>query len=483
MLPVAAVVALQLGQVPFPTPADEGIRIGHDYVADLIAMAPSVPRGERAWNKYLVPYGALRCMPDEVAGMPKPGDARWERAADYCRQNRKWFAQIRAAASMPAMGYPLSTKSDPDALALPPCPDAEPEAPDPPPMAPPRVSELKYQFAGAARSLTRLLWCDAMLAVTEKDGATVGADLRAMMGLSRHAAEHANSMTEGISIAIAEVMFKALRYVLETDPGLLSQTDLNGLSDDLVQYPAGGRIRPSLDFERAMLLDELQRAYADDGKGDGRLTANGIRELDQMSQSKETLEDILNHNLLYAGYFWAHVATRAQTVAEFDARANAPAWKAPLWELDHWPDTPIDRDLQEAKDYRTKYTLLEIIMPNLAAMARVSEATIQRRDAAKVAIALELFRRKNRVFPGSLKELLPALLQVIPPDRFTGKAICYRVVEGRAVVYSCGPDLKDDEGRASSEAGDLRQWRPPRAPRDEDDPPPDGDWVLFELRP
>ena len=63
------------------------------------------------------------------------------------------------------------------------------------------------------------------------------------------------------------------------------------------------------------------------------------------------------------------------------------------------------------------------------------EIVTQQRDATLVALALNLYHRQHDAWPEHLDELVPDLLPAVPPDRFTGGPLCYRVLEGRPLLY------------------------------------------------
>jgi hypothetical protein len=93
-------------------------------------------------------------------------------------------------------------------------------------------------------------------------------------------------------------------------------------------------------------------------------------------------------------------------------------------------------------------------------------------------IAIELFRRKNERYPSSLSELVPACVNTVPLDPFSGQPLIYRVTTNSYLLYSIGPDRKDDGGKplvplgstpatltfgsADVGAGDLISTPPPK---------------------
>jgi hypothetical protein len=66
--------------------------------------------------------------------------------------------------------------------------------------------------------------------------------------------------------------------------------------------------------------------------------------------------------------------------------------------------------------------------------------------AADAAIAVERFRRRHGRLPKRLDELVPDLLPAVPKDPFTGDPLHYAAGGGFYLVYSVGPDGKDNGG-------------------------------------
>ncbi|MBI1840934.1 MAG: hypothetical protein HYR88_08810, partial [Verrucomicrobia bacterium] len=59
-------------------------------------------------------------------------------------------------------------------------------------------------------------------------------------------------------------------------------------------------------------------------------------------------------------------------------------------------------------------------------------------------------------YPAALAELAPALLASPPQDPFDGQPLRYALKAGGYLLYSIGPDLRDDLGeRPTGKTGDL----------------------------
>jgi hypothetical protein len=65
----------------------------------------------------------------------------------------------------------------------------------------------------------------------------------------------------------------------------------------------------------------------------------------------------------------------------------------------------------------------------------------------QVAFALAAHRADHKAYPKALADLAPKYLDKIPDDLFTGKPLVYRPTENGFLLYSLGPNGKDDDGR------------------------------------
>jgi len=67
--------------------------------------------------------------------------------------------------------------------------------------------------------------------------------------------------------------------------------------------------------------------------------------------------------------------------------------------------------------------------------------------SSRIAVAIERYRRAHRdAIPATLTDLVPTYLDDIPEDPLTGKPLLYRAASDAYIVYSVGPDGKDDGG-------------------------------------
>jgi len=98
--------------------------------------------------------------------------------------------------------------------------------------------------------------------------------------------------------------------------------------------------------------------------------------------------------------------------------------------------------------------LAMLMLPALQYLADMDDAADQRLRNVKIAIAFAAFRDETGRYPAKLDELVPKYLPAVPLDRFTDKPPVYRPNEKGYLLYSLGPDGKDNEGRSQDDDRD-----------------------------
>jgi hypothetical protein len=95
----------------------------------------------------------------------------------------------------------------------------------------------------------------------------------------------------------------------------------------------------------------------------------------------------------------------------------------------------------------TRNFLAGLFMDALSAASRKLVREQASVDLARGAIALERHRLAHGEFPESLDSLAPQLIAQVPHDVFGGQSLHYRRTDdGQFVLYSIGPNEKDDGG-------------------------------------
>lgn len=77
---------------------------------------------------------------------------------------------------------------------------------------------------------------------------------------------------------------------------------------------------------------------------------------------------------------------------------------------------------------------------------------------AELGIAVARYRAEHGALPQKLADVVPQYIDDIPVDPFDGRPMRYVILGGNALIYSVGPDRKDDGGKdydTKTELGDL----------------------------
>src|SRR5262249_10020383 len=100
-----------------------------------------------------------------------------------------------------------------------------------------------------------------------------------------------------------------------------------------------------------------------------------------------------------------------------------------------------------------EHLLTRALFPPLDHMHTAAQQNRAWLDTARVALAVERFRRQHRRWPASLEELPRELLASIPADPFDGQPLRYLRTDFGVAIYAVGPDGQDDEGEIGPRQG------------------------------
>jgi hypothetical protein len=470
-----------------------------DYLAQLNAPILSVAVEDRAWPLYrkallgldLVEQGKpdaeRKAVLDRIDRLDlAPGDANWAQLSTWIGAHTGDIESIRAGAAKPSLGFVLGPKGS---------------AVDPELhwdlYNTPRTRLIDQSIVSTllpnlqlARTMAKVLAVDAAIAREARDGKRLTADLDAMRGVSRQCREQF-IIGELVSSNIDMMLLAQLEKTLSLSPELLDESQLIRLAHRLGQM--GGRTADSVidvKWEQIAFRDVMQRLYTDDGHGDGRLTAQGARDLQALS----AITAGRSLNLAFAATSLGLLpitSTRKDIENEYDrllgltrAQFSRPGREVAAEGSDQLVQQRID-EIRDSAYLCARYLPLAIMAPNLNTVQLSTEKMLGRRDGLTVGLALEVYRRRHGSYPATLDALSPELLPQVPEDRIVGGEVHYCIIDGRPVVYSIGVDHDDDGGKVppgkdgmpAFDAAAL--WHQPAA----SGKPIDGDWILYDGRP
>ena len=372
---------------------------------------PKIPDGQNAARVYEQAFESLGMMtdkktidwavpvckwldsPQEKQSTTRPSDAR---IREVLKANARGLTQLRRAADMKQcnfVGYWDWTDL---------------------------VSAL-LGHVSSMRTAAELLAADARMRAIDGDLAGAIADLKALFAMSEHITREPTVITALVAMAIESRGVETMEIVLAGSNA--TAPELSSLKIDPL-FSHGRMVRSALRGEEAMVLSILASL------GDSEHLYHSIPRRD--------LPELLMP--LYRVFLMAdEIRVYNAAVREWQRLAAMPYHQA----RDQW------RSFPERMKKRQGGFLTPMMLPAVSAYPdRAAEGDAKRR-LVRLAVAVTICRIKTGALPASLYKLIPEFIETIPADPFNGEPLRMALnKDGGAVLYSVGPDPKDDGGRA-----------------------------------
>ena len=281
------------------------------------------------------------------------------------------------------------------------------------------------------RAIVRYLAVDARQAAAMGDGLRAAEDLETIYRASEHVAQEPFLVCELVAIATEGTANQTLRDILNhtLDP----PAELLALKFP-PQMPTLNVIDLDLRLEEAIGMTMVSQLNTD---------------LEQIQVLQPLSEKI---KLMLAVYSAPFVRAFFLNATATDLRETYRELRRQIAEL----SSPSKENLDKFNDFDAKKhtPLVGLLIPAVGACGKAAlRAEAQRRITHT---ALALFRyyhapgengQPRKEFPQSLKDLLPDDIAYLPSDPFTrGQPLRYHLTEHGFLLYSIGPNLRDDGG-------------------------------------
>src|SRR5262249_34341727 len=142
------------------------------------------------------------------------------------------------------------------------------------------------------RSFTAMLLADGVLAREAGDGKRWIADIDSAFNLSRQLGGNSPLTLNLVSLSISESAMDQIEQTLRERPTLIRKQDWIDLATRL-SAPKVAADLVTVEVERMSFDDVLQRSFTDDGSGNGRLTAEGVKTVLHFEHRNEWLKDVV----------------------------------------------------------------------------------------------------------------------------------------------------------------------------------------------
>ncbi len=365
----------------------------------------------------------------------------------------------------------------------------------------PSMINMLLPHLGPMRQFVNILAFETLIAARESDSDRTYENLSAMLAMSRQRNFDKTLISSLVNMAIANVAFKSIHQVLHEHPGVLTRDHLIALSHELaLTRPA---LEIMLDGEIMMFKDLFQRAYTDDGQGNGRITKAGMLMFAKYADNNWSGSELEGTPL--------QMATGPITLAVSpDRESQATLYMDMVNTVKHVASTgPENFSLIGHKDSEMYsnmksipgllYSPVEILMPAMGQAVSTSFFAQMNSDAIATTLAIEIYKIDHGQLPDSLSDLTPNYLPSLPQDLFNpGQPLKLNIANSGYTIYSVGNDGDDDDGQAlgtKQHREHIFRHRYPAAKTAQGDiildhagnpklaPPKglDGDWILFDM--
>ena len=323
-----------------------------------------------------------------------------------------------------------------------------------------------------ARSFARILSARAMLHAGEGRPAEAWQDLLAVHRLARLVGQGPTLIEGLVGVAINNMAVKSdLAFVEHSRPDArLSRKYLA----DLAALPPLPDFADKVDLgERCMYLDVTQM-----------LSQEGVTNLSMLTGAQNDNGGVLGKlatsvidwdTTLRIGNGWYD---RLAKIMRIEDRAQRK------WELGK-----VEQDLKKLNEKHRGFLkgaslllgsnkvrgeamsdiLIALLLPAVARVQQAEDRAVQQDANLRIAIALAGYRTQHGNYPDSLDALTPDLLKQVPLDLFSGKPLNYSRTKDGYLLYSIGPNEKDEGGRYYDDEprGDDPRVRMPLPPEDD----------------
>ncbi|KPK80528.1 MAG: hypothetical protein AMJ81_11940 [Phycisphaerae bacterium SM23_33] len=353
------------------------------------------------------------------ASKDMPGLAKWLDA------NAKALDLLVAATDRPRYYVPLVSESDP-----------------------PRVLDVVMPPMGLLQCASRALTARAMRRLHEGQIQGAWSDILAAHRLGRLLSQRPILLDKVVGVGFEQRAARAATRLAGS--GRLTAPQAERMLADLAALPVAGDIADGFGrSERFVMLDSF--VAMSQGMPIDQMQQRSARPAPSGRWPRMDFDEMMR--VANRGFDRVVAAHREDTFAkrehafdqlqeELDAlcRKTRTRGRILLLKLAGWPCRKrLSRELANV--------LVSLLVPSLSRVSLLQDACRTHVNLENIALAIAAYRAEKGRWPAQLKDLSPAYLKEVPPDRFTGKPLIYKLQPKGYVLYSVGPNMVDDEGR------------------------------------
>ncbi len=309
------------------------------------------------------------------------------------------------------------------------------------------------------RNLARALLWRARIRAEQGRFKDAFEDVKSCYCFGQHTRGDKTLIEQLVGIAIEAMSVRTIREIVggyEIDSTILADFQRN-----FEQIIADENFTISLKAEKLCMYDEIQRCFTSDRFGKGHLYLprfGNMIDMPAVIRSEEGIGDFIVFVLYSAPYLFGqpNKEDTLKSVNEFYDYCEQLSLKTAIQR--HAESDAID---DKFKELLGGNIFLGTLTPALRRVIEIGNRPPTNVGATLTMIAIFRYNRDTGRFPQNLNQMVTAgYLKQLPIDSYSDKPLVYKKTEDNFILYSFGPDFKDDDGVSAKDSkGRARPWR------------------------
>lgn len=272
------------------------------------------------------------------------------------------------------------------------------------------------------------------------------------------------TLVEGlVGIAIDGIAFELDNRLITTP--LITKALLNKLQSQLEKLPPISSLAAKIDLtERYMYLDTTIALARHGPQALSVVTSDSASDENPVLSSfaKTFSNSLIDWDLvLMNGNYWYDEFRRINDIESFSQRAiENKKLEQRLTALRVELGSPAaiakqilfsGKSISQITSIQMSNILVSLLLPAVQSAISAEIRNDARMGITLTACALQAYHRDNKRYPDSLAALGGVYIDKLPVDPFRGKSLRYRLQGDKFLLYSVGPNLKDEDGKERQE--------------------------------
>ena len=308
------------------------------------------------------------------------------------------------------------------------------------------------------RNLARSLRWRAQLRAEQGRYEDAFDDMKSCYRLGQHIRGDKTLIEQLVGIAIEALSVRTIRDIVGGYE--INSTILADFQRNFEQIIADENFTISFEAEKLCMYDEIQRCFTSDRFGKGHLYLPRFRKISDLGSNYEGpgIEPFIFDLVFSVGFLFGH-PNKEETLKSVNALYDYLEQLSLKTAVQRHAESDAIDD--KSKELVNGNVFLLTLTPAMGRVIEIGDRVPVEVRAALTTIAIFRYNRDTGQYPQNLNQLVAAgYLKQLPIDSYSDKPLVYKKTEDNFILYSFGPDFKDDDGVSAKDSkGRARPWR------------------------